>query len=223
MFIIKIMFDNEKGVKDFMGVSERRQREKENLRKRILDAAREIVIAEGFSALTIRRVADAVEYAPGTLYLYFQNRDAIAVALCGEVFQTMYDALAPAAKIKDPAKRLRALIRKYIAFALDQPEMYRLALMSDPKFSDVLLRDGPIEDADGPGQKTFALMVQAIAELRKSEAGAFALAEMVWVTVHGLVSIKIVCHAYPVTPVDELGDMLGDTLLSGMMQTRIAR
>lgn len=212
-----MMFDNKKGVKEIMGVSERRQRERENLRKRILDVSREIVVAEGFDALTIRRVAEAVEYAPGTLYLYFENRDAIARALCLEVYQAMHDAISPIAKIKDPRKRFRAFIRKYVAFALNQPEMYRLALMSDPKFSDVLLRDGPIEGAGGPGQKTFALMVNTMAELRRKEAGAFALAEMVWVAVHGLVSLKIVCHAYPVTPVNALADTLADTLLSGIL------
>jgi hypothetical protein len=133
------------------------------------------------------------------------------------VYQAMYDAISPIAKIKDPRKRFRAFIREYVAFALNQPEMYRLALMSDPKFSDVLLRDAPIEGAGGPGQKTFALMVNTMAELRRKEAGAFALAEMVWVAVHGLVSLKIVCHAYPVTPVNALADTLADTLLSGIL------
>jgi AcrR family transcriptional regulator len=210
-----------KGVKKFMGVSERRQREKETLRKRILDAARKIVVAEGFDALTIRRVAEAVEYAPGTLYLYFENRDAIARDLCREVFQAMHDALSPVEKIKDPKKRLRAFIHKYVDFALRDPEMYRLALMSDPKFSDVLLQDGPIESADGPGQMTFALVVKTITELRQKEAGAFALAETVWVAVHGLVSLKIVCHAYPATPMKTLADTLADTLLSGMLQSEV--
>jgi len=218
-----MMFDNDYGVKKIMGVSERRLREKETLRKQILDAARKIVVAEGFDALTIRRVADAVEYAPGTLYLYFENRDAIARDLCVGVYLAMHDALSPIAKIKDPKKRLRTFIHKYVDFALGDPEMYRLALMSDPKFSDVLLRDGPIESADGPGQRTFALIVKAIAELRQKEAGAVALAETVWMAVHGLVSLKIVCHAYPVTPVDELADTLADTLLSGMLQDRVRR
>lgn len=200
-----------------MGVSERRQREKEDLRRRILDAAREIIVAEGFDALTIRRVADAVEYAPGTLYLYFEGRDAIARELCAGFFQAMYDALSPVAKIKEPRKRLRVFIRSYVDFALGDPEMYRLALMSDAKFSEMLLRDGPIEAEDGPGRRIFALTVKTIAELRQSEANAFALAEMVWVAVHGLVSLKIVCHAYPVTLVDELEDTVADTLIAGML------
>ena len=200
-----------------MGVSERRQREKEDLRRRILEAAREIIVAEGFDALTIRRVADAVEYAPGTLYLYFENRDAIARELCLEVFQALHDALAPVAKIRDARKRLRAFLLKYVAFALGQPEMYRLAFMSDQKFSDALLRERPIEGEDGAGPKLFALLVKTIAEIRQKESDAFILAEMVWVAVHGLVSMKIACHAYPVTPADVLADKLANTLLAGML------
>src|ERR1700742_691332 len=107
-----------------MVVSERRQREKENLRQRIVDAARKIVVAEGFDALTIRRVAEAVEYAPGTLYLYFENRDAIARELCLGVYRSMRDALVPIAKIRNPQKRMRAFIYNYVAFALGDPEMY---------------------------------------------------------------------------------------------------
>jgi AcrR family transcriptional regulator len=202
-----------------MGVSERRQREKANLRNRILDEARKIVVAEGFDALTIRRVAEAVEYAPGTLYLYFENRDAIARELCMGVFQAMHDALIPIEEIKNPQKRLRAFIYGYVAFALGAPEMYRLAFMSDPKFSDALLRDGPIEGADGPGQRTFALVMRTISELRKTESDAFALAEMAWAAVHGIVSLKIACHAYPVTPANTLAETLADTLISGISST----
>lgn len=206
------------GVKKFMGISERRQREKENLRQRILDAARKIVVAEGFDALTIRRVADIVEYAPGTLYLYFENRDAIARDLCLGVYQSMHDALMPIAKIGNPQKRLQAFIHRYVDFALGDPEMYRLALISDPKFSDALLRDGSMEGADGAGQRVFALLVETIAELRQSKTGAFALAETIWVAVHGMVSLKIVCHAYPMTPMDELAETLANTLIAGMLQ-----
>jgi AcrR family transcriptional regulator len=212
-----MMFDNKEGVKKFMGVPERRQREKENLRKRILDEARKIVVSEGFDALTIRRVAEAVEYAPGTLYLYFENRDAIARELCLGVYQAMHDALAPIAKIRNPQKRLRAFVQGYAAFALGDSEMYRLALISDPKFSDALLRDGPVENTDGPGQQTFALLVGTVAELQQSESEAFPMAETIWAAVHGIVSLKIVCHAYPVTPVDRLAEMLADTFIAGIL------
>jgi AcrR family transcriptional regulator len=201
-----------------MGVSERRQRDKEKMRRRILDAAREIIIAEGMEGLTIRRIADAVEYAPGTLYLYFESRHAIARELCLEVFQAMHDAIAPVARIKNPQKRFCIFVRKYADFAMTDPEMYRLALMSNKTFSDALLREGSIEGEDGPGRKLFALLVKTIAELRDKDTGAFALAEMTWVAIHGLVSLKIACHAYPVTPVDTLADKLAKTLLAGMLQ-----
>lgn len=204
-----------------MGISERRQREKQNLRNRILDAARKIVAAEGFDALTIRRVAETVEYAPGTLYLYFENRDAIARALCLDVYQGMHDALMPLARIKDPQRRLREIVHQYVAFALGDPKMYRLAFMSDQKFSDVLLREGPLEGPDGAGQRAFALLVKTIAELGH-EIDAFQLAEMVWVSMHGLVSLKIACHNFPATPVNRLGDALAESLLVGILQRKLA-
>jgi AcrR family transcriptional regulator len=208
----------QKESRKFMGVSERRQREKKNLRKRILDEARKIIVAEGFDALTIRRVADAVEYAPGTLYLYFENRDAIARELCLGVYQAMYDALVPVTKIKNVQKRMRAFLQGYVAFALSAPEMYRLAFMFDPKFSDALLQNGPIEGADGPGQQIFAFLMSTIAELKQDDAEAFALAEMVWSAVHGIASLKIACHAYPVTSTETLVSMLADTVLAGIQQ-----
>ena len=61
-----------------MGSAERKQRQKAQLREQILEAAREIVVKEGFRALSMRKLADAVEYAPATLYLHFQSRDEIA-------------------------------------------------------------------------------------------------------------------------------------------------
>ena len=57
---------------------DRREREKAEFRQIVLDAARQIVLEEGFDALSMRKIADAIEYAPGTIYLYFESRDAIA-------------------------------------------------------------------------------------------------------------------------------------------------
>ena len=66
---------------------ERREREKAEFRQIVLDAARQIVLEEGFDALSMRKIADAIEYAPGTIYLYFESRDAIAFELCRGGFE----------------------------------------------------------------------------------------------------------------------------------------
>jgi AcrR family transcriptional regulator len=96
-----------------MGITERKTHQKQALRERILDAARRIVIREGFAALSMRKIADAIEYSPATLYLHFESRDEIARALCAEGYEQLLASFEPLAQIADPAERLKALLAPY--------------------------------------------------------------------------------------------------------------
>ncbi|MCC8391251.1 TetR/AcrR family transcriptional regulator [Paraburkholderia sp. MMS20-SJTR3] len=118
-----------------MGIAERKNRQKQALRERILDAARRIVMREGFAALSMRKIADAIEYSPATLYLHFASRDEIAQALCEEGFAQLLETFAPLARIEDPAQRLKALGRAYVAFGVEHPQTYRLIFMEDPSYT----------------------------------------------------------------------------------------
>jgi AcrR family transcriptional regulator len=201
----------------------RRERERIEFREQVLAAARRIVLAEGFDALTMRKIAEAIEYAPGTIYLYFESRDAIAFELCRAGFEQLLAALAPAAAIADPAERLREIGRRYVRFGLENPETYRLLFMDDPKFSTLAFEEKE-RSADTPGMKALGLLVTLFGELRArkrlaSEAELDALAEMTWATVHGIVSLKI-AHAdtLPLAPADELIEILADTLIRGFLK-----
>jgi AcrR family transcriptional regulator len=122
-----------------MGITERKTRQKQALRERILDAARHIVVREGFAALSMRKIADAIEYSPATLYLHFESRDEIARALCAEGYAQLLSSFEPLAQIADPAERLRALGRAYVAFGVAHPETYRLIFMEDPSYMGAAL------------------------------------------------------------------------------------
>ncbi|MFB9123433.1 TetR/AcrR family transcriptional regulator [Paraburkholderia dipogonis] len=122
-----------------MGIAERKNRQKQALRERILDAARRIVMREGFAALSMRKIADAIEYSPATLYLHFASRDEIAQALCAEGYAHLLETFVPLAGIADPAERLKALGRAYVAFGVAHPETYRLIFMEDPSYTDAAL------------------------------------------------------------------------------------
>ncbi|MFM0201456.1 TetR/AcrR family transcriptional regulator [Paraburkholderia fungorum] len=122
-----------------MGIVERKSRQKQALRERILDAARRIVMREGFAALSMRKIADAIEYSPATLYLHFASRDEIAHALCAEGYAQLLETFVPLAQIADPAERLRALGRAYVAFGVAHPETYRLIFMEDPSYTGAAL------------------------------------------------------------------------------------
>jgi AcrR family transcriptional regulator len=122
-----------------MGIAERKNRQKQALRERILDAARRIVMREGFAALSMRKIADAIEYSPATLYLHFASRDEIAQALCAEGYAQLLETFVPLAGIVDPAERLKALGRAYVAFGVAHPETYRLIFMEDPSYTGAAL------------------------------------------------------------------------------------
>jgi AcrR family transcriptional regulator len=122
-----------------MGISERKSRQKQALRERILDAARRIVMREGFAALSMRKIAEAIEYSPATLYLHFASRDEIAQALCEEGYAQLLQTFVPLAAIVDPAERLKALGRAYVAFGVAHPQTYRLIFMEDPSYTGAAL------------------------------------------------------------------------------------
>ncbi|WP_120291411.1 TetR/AcrR family transcriptional regulator [Paraburkholderia sp. BL23I1N1] len=122
-----------------MGIAERKNRQKQALRERILDAARRIVMREGFAALSMRKIADAIEYSPATLYLHFASRDEIAQALCAEGYAQLLQTFVPLAQIADPTERLKALGRAYVAFGVAHRETYRLIFMEDPSYTGAAL------------------------------------------------------------------------------------
>lgn len=138
-----------------MGIVERKSRQKQALRERILDAARRIVMREGFAALSMRKIADAIEYSPATLYLHFASRDEIAQALCAEGYAQLLETFVPLAQIADPAERLRALGRAYVAFGVAHPETYRLIFMEDPSYTGAAL--GGMAAVSGTGVSAAAI------------------------------------------------------------------
>jgi AcrR family transcriptional regulator len=135
-----------------MGITERKTRQKQALRERILDAARRIVVREGFAALSMRKIADAIEYSPATLYLYFASRDEIARALCTEGYAQLLATFEPLAQIADPAERLKAMAHAYVGFGVAHPQTYRLIFMEDPTYLSAALGAAP-EAEQGAGSE----------------------------------------------------------------------
>jgi len=202
-----------------VGTTQRREREKSELRGRILDAARNIVRREGFGALTVRKIAESIEYAPGTLYLYFENRDAIARELSFEGFRKLLEAFAPAEAVADPLARLEAIGRAYVRFGMENPETYRLIFMEDPQLTTAVFKAA----GDDPGQRAYRALLDPLEELRtagrlRPGADAQALADTLWAVVHGIVSLKLTCPGFPVTPVEPLVDTAMRTFLDGLVR-----
>ncbi|MFP3564334.1 TetR/AcrR family transcriptional regulator [Paraburkholderia sp. SIMBA_030] len=218
-----------------MGITERKTRQKQALRERILDAARRIVMREGFAALSMRKIADAIEYSPATLYLHFASRDEIAQALCAEGYAQLLETFVPLARIADPAERLKALGRAYVAFGVAHPETYRLIFMEDPSYTgaalggvaapaastDMALVDesgAPLKADDDPGDAALRIMIVALDELKAAErlpasVDVAVWAEAFWANMHGIVALNLTCPVFPGASLDTVVDVALDAWL----------
>src|SRR5947209_12098777 len=108
-----------------MGVQERRARQKESVREEILDAARTLFVKQGYESVSIRKIAEKVEYAPGTIYLYFQDKAEILNQLCEETFAKLIARMqAIEHDSAAPLDKLRRGLRTYIQFGLENPNHY---------------------------------------------------------------------------------------------------
>ena len=209
-----------------MGAAERRTKQREELRAQILESAREIVSREGYRALTMRRIAEAIEYSPAAIYQYFENRDAIAAALMDQGFEELAEVLEPLASIADPAQRLEAAGRAYVAFGLDRPETYRLMFMDDPEITATVL-SAPSKHSNA-GERAYLALIGPIGELGAAgtlRAGldAQATADALWSSLHGLISLRLTCPSFPETPNDKLVDTILGAFFHGIYASEAAR
>lgn len=110
-----------------MGIKERQQREREAVQQAILDAARDLFVAEGYRNVSLRKIAERIEYSPAAIYSYFPSKDDIFFALAEEGFRLLADfGEEAAAGIDDPLERLRRALWSFYAFSKAHPEYFEL-------------------------------------------------------------------------------------------------
>src|SRR5438045_232236 len=110
-----------------MGITERRLREKEKLRSTILGTAWNMVESEGWQSLSIRRIADAIEYSVPVIYHHFENKEAILFEFAKEGFILLAKKIEAAkTKKEDPAEQLKLIAHAYWDFAFKYKEHYQL-------------------------------------------------------------------------------------------------
>ena len=117
-------------IRIFMGTAERKERQKAEMREAILRAALKLFYDEGYENVTMRKIADEIEYSVGTIYLYFKDRDEIFFELHKMGFDEFYKRQLAIQYVKDPIERIKEHGLAYIQFALDQPFYYDLMFIS---------------------------------------------------------------------------------------------
>src|SRR5947209_10993994 len=140
-----------------MGVQERRDREKQELRAKIVDAARRLFAQEGYEAVSMRKIADAIEYSPTAIYLHFADKAALFAEICGTDFGRLAGVFGELASVVDPAERIGRIGRAYVRFAIEYPNHYRLMFMT-PTTDDVVPRPEHLARRGNPDEDAYAFI-----------------------------------------------------------------
>lgn len=109
-----------------MGVSERKERERQEMRELILQTATRMFLEEGYEKTSLRNIAEKIEYSPATIYLYFKDKKELFYAIHERAFEKFFKYISPAEAITNPMQRLRKMGELYIDFAFQNPELYDL-------------------------------------------------------------------------------------------------
>ena len=175
-----------------MAIANRKERQKEELKAKILEAARALFIDRGFEETSIRNIAERIEYSPTTIYLYFKDKDDIFYALHREGFVLLNQYFRSLQEVADPFERLKAIQRAYVRFALENREYYDLMFISRSPMS-------ALEDSDDEkweeGNRAFGALTNTVQQC--IEQGYFkgmdpeVLAFTCWSMVHGICALEI--------------------------------
>jgi len=172
----------------------RREQQKQETRRAIVEAASALFQKRGYDGFSLRGVAEQIGYSPGTIYLYFDNKDALLFTIVDEGFRKFGEALDAAVAASDePRQQLENMFDAYIEFGLANPVHYRLMFMER---TDFLLRESESAPVGDTWSETFMTLQRTVQ--RCIDAGAIAggdnaqaRADAAWAGVHGVVALII--------------------------------
>jgi AcrR family transcriptional regulator len=174
-----------------MGSQERRERERGELRHKIVSAARQLFAEKGVEAVTMRAVADRIEYTATALYGHFADKNTLLHAIVTEDFLLFAKQFHSVEAIEDPAFRLRAAAHAYVRFGLGHPNHYRLMFMTPlPELSPGIRRGACAEDAYAFLQKMVA-DAKASGALRPELEDLELVCQLYFTALHGIVSMHV--------------------------------
>jgi len=168
--------------------------ERQNLRTRILDAARELFVERGVDSCPMREIAKKIGYSATAIYLHFKDKQSLIRELCDTDFLNLAKELQDIGQIADPIEGLRLLGLGYVKFAVEHPNHYRLMFMTPQVSCDP---DNSGIEAGNPEQDAYAQLRVMVAEAHA--AGRFRadldnpdlIAQTLWAGLHGVCALEI--------------------------------
>lgn len=200
--------------------------QKEQARTEILNAARDLFVAKGVEAVTMREIAKRVGCSATALYLHFADKDALIKTICATDFLTLANRMQTVMQIDDPVERLNLLGLGYAEFALSHPEHYRFMFMT-PQV--VCIPESHELEQGNPEEDGYALLTMLVRIA--FEAGCFReditepdlIAQTLWAGIHGVCALEITKQGDPWVewqPIQERVALMQTTLIRGLLRAK---
>jgi AcrR family transcriptional regulator len=200
-----------------LGVKERQERDREAVSRAILDAARELFVTHGYHEVSIRKIAERIEYSPAAIYGYFPSKDDIFFALAEEGFRLLFSyGATPPDVPAEPLDALRGMFWRYYEFSKEHPEYFALMFLdrSVPRISKNWNRFGFVGE----------MRHEMIARIQRAiEAGAFpagtppeCVFRVALASVHGAATMRLCDRLADGEDADMLARLTLDTSLAGL-------
>lgn len=187
------------------------------LREEILEVSKDILIQDGFSKMSMRRIARRANVTATSIYLYFKNKDDLLLALIEESINDLKNALQ---EVVDPGKdfiqQLEDMARAYIRFALDHPKEYEIIYMVRPeempkypreKFNEVRSAYELLAGIISNGKE------QNLIEVEDPLISAYTI----WAQIHGVVSVMLNKRLDTRIPREKFTDQAVDHIIKGFI------
>jgi AcrR family transcriptional regulator len=174
-----------------MGIQERKEKQKLEIRKLILDASMKLFVEEGFDNVTIRRIAEIIEYSPTTIYLYFKDKDEIFYALHDIGFQKMQELNKDLVTINNPLLRLHKMGENYLEFGMSNPEFYNLMFVQEEPMNKITELGCDWNEGDAAISRLKETVAECMEKGYIDKGDAHLVSLSMWSFVHGLVSLAI--------------------------------
>jgi AcrR family transcriptional regulator len=206
-----------------MGIKERQDREKQAVHESILAAARDLFVAEGYAHVSIRRIAERIEYSPAAIYSYFPSKDDIFFALAAEGFERLDAAIGAVATHADPLEDLRSGWWAFYQFSKDQPEFFHLMFV-DRSVPAITEQWQGFDLLQQMMTKVAARIQRAIdAGLLPANLNPQVALHVLWAALTGPAVLGCTCRLAPGEDADALARDVLDTTIAGLAAgTRLA-
>ncbi len=192
-----------------------------SLREEILDASKDLLLEDGFSKLSMRKIAGRVNITATSIYLYFKNKDDLLLALIEESIENLKEALVDAAGAsKEVMQQLRSVSMAYINYALEHPREYEIIFMVRPEEMTTYPKEKFRQVRRG-----YTLLAEVLEKGKKEKKiesdNALLAAYAMWAQLHGVVSVIINKRLDTKISTEEFIGQAVDQIIQGFISKKI--